>query len=67
MDRRRLKERGVYITVTSSTKLIFFWRKYQESFEIAEYPLHPAVYLVVVVYQVIYSIFNNYSTRARWI
>ena len=40
MERRRLKEGGIYSqTVTSSIKLICFQKKYQESLNIVEYPL----------------------------
>ena len=35
----------IYITVTSSTNLICFRRKYQESLKIAEYPLYQLIRL----------------------
>ena len=40
IERRRLKEGGIYSqTVTSSIKLICFQQKYQEGLKVAEYPL----------------------------
>ena len=40
-------EAFIPITVTSSRTLICFWQKYQESFKIAEYPLHQLICLAV--------------------
>ena len=36
---------GIFITVTVSTKLIHFQQKYQESLNIAKYPLHQLIHL----------------------
>ena len=35
-----LKDRDVYSSKTSSTKLIYFCEKYQERLKMAEYPVH---------------------------
>ena len=41
-----IKEAFILITVTSSTKLICFRQKYQKSFKIGEYSLHPQSILI---------------------
>ena len=65
MDRRRLKERGVYShNCNKLNKNNILLVKISREFKIAEYPLHPGVYLGVVVYQVIYGIFFINRTPA---
>ena len=52
-------EAFILITVTSSTKLICFRQRYQESLTIAEYPLRQLIRLGGLV--------NNYSSRPNWL
>ena len=56
-DERRLKQREAFIliTTTSTTKLVRFRQKNQESLKIAEYPLHQSIRLGHLIIHIAFS------------